>query len=194
MTPDQRAASVPQTINVPALQRTIYGVRLGGLYYTTTADINSVSRSQEFTLTDTNGNPVPAEVSAFSNVRAFSLYLGGSATFIRNFVIRFNDSEDTSGDDLILTTYADLIIAPNVALDDIIYMGRTFPSDQINTSSVGFRLGIEGKFDRVMGWSYGAELGVRPGIAQRGFFIMGKISFPVFGTNFEPKYQPARFY
>ena len=69
---------------------------------------------------------------------------------------------------------------------------ETISSDIIDTSMFGFRAGIQGKFNRGIGFSYGVETGLRPGIQGGGFYLMGVFSVPVFGfrlnksqTNFE---------
>ena len=174
--------------------RQVIGGRLGGIFYNAMSDLNDVSRSQGFTLADGNGTPIPSEVAAFTNVQTFSLSVGGSYTWIRNFAVEFQDGNEPSGDDLILTTYLDLLFAPSISLDDVIYQGQVYSTSVVETNNLGFRVGVEGKFDRIMSWSYGVEMGVRPGVAQRGFFLMGRLSFPVFGTNFQSNYQPTRFY
>jgi hypothetical protein len=49
----------------------------------------------------------------------------------------------------------------------------------------GFRMGLEGKYNRDLGWAYGIETGIRPGISGKGFYATFKISFPVYSTNLE---------
>ena len=75
------------------------------------------------------------------------------------------------------------MIAPSTQLDDIYLQGTRYTSDPINMSMLGFRVGMEGKFNREVGWAYGAELGMRPGLQKSGFYILAKMSFPVFSTN-----------
>ena len=50
---------------------------------------------------------------------------------------------------------------------------------------------MEGKFNRKFGWAYGGEIGYRPGLKQSGFFVLAKISFPVFATQL--KHQVESF-
>lgn len=191
---DEWAARNPSKLEIPALLRQVVGGRIGGSFYNAMSDLNDVSRSQGFTLSDGGGTPLPDDVSAFTNVKALSIYVGGSYSWIRNFAIEFQDGNEPSGGDLILTTYLDVMFSPSIILEDVVYQGNTFSTDPVETNNLGFRVGIEGKFDRIMSWSYGVEAGIRPGVAKRGFFLMGRISFPVFGTNFRRNYLPTRFY
>lgn len=191
---DKWAASNTQKISIPAQVRRVIGGRLGAQFYTAMSDLNDVARTQGFTLADENGTALPANVASFTNVRTASIFVGGSYTWIRNFALEFQDGNEPSGDDLILTTYFDIMLAASINMDDVLYQGGIYSTSVVDENSLGFRLGVEGKFDRILSWSYGAEVGVRPGVAKRGFFLMGRISFPVFGTNFRSNYQPTRFY
>jgi hypothetical protein len=59
----------------------------------------------------------------------------------------------------------------------------------VKTKTFGFRLGMDGRFNRQLSWSYGAEVGYRPAIEGRTFYALVKISFPVFGTNLDYKVE-----
>jgi hypothetical protein len=53
----------------------------------------------------------------------------------------------------------------------------------------GGRLGIDGHFNRTLGWGYAAEIGVRPGLQKRGFYGLIKITFPMYGTKLDYKVE-----
>ena len=121
-------------------------------------------------------------------------------TWIRNVAVSF-DKYEVGVDDLILTTYFDILYSPSLVLDDIVYtpkdangvgivdQRRTYDISPIKTQSFGFRAGIEGKFNRTLSWSYGGELGYRPSIEGRTFFAVLKVSFPVYSTNLNYKVE-----
>jgi hypothetical protein len=198
------AAMVPLNIEVPCKVRTIHGVRLGGIFWSSSVDVNRALSKQDLSYTDlknTEGNSLPDNnLDLFSNISSKGLYVGGSITWIRNVAISI-DRFETGVDDLILTTYFDILYSPSLELDDIVYTPkdangvgivderRTYDISPITTKSFGFRAGIEGKFNRALSWSYGGEIGYRPGIEGRTFFALLKISFPVFSTNLNYKVE-----
>jgi hypothetical protein len=48
---------------------------------------------------------------------------------------------------------------------------------------------MDGRFNRMFSWAYGAEVGYRPSLEGRSFYAVFKISFPVFGTNLDYKVE-----
>lgn len=199
------AARVPLTAQVPVKVRQIYGARLGTTVWQSSLDINNIMKKQGVTSAEfknalggtleaaaiANGNinsDGQADLAIFSNASSAGLYVGGSITWIKNAAFSFDKYED-GVDDLIFTTYLDILIAPRVSLDDIVYMNDVYDISPIATTKVGFRAGIEGKFNRTLSWSYGGEVGYRPGIDGRMFYALVKISFPVFGTNLDYKVE-----
>ena len=118
--------------------------------------------------------------------------------WIKNVAINFDKFEE-GVDDLIFTAYADILISPMLAVDDIVYTIKdedglpltrsTYSSDAINLKKFGFRLGVDGRFNRQFSWSYGVETGYRPSLEGRGFYALLKVSFPVFGTNLDYKVE-----
>jgi hypothetical protein len=102
-------------------------------------------------------------------------------------------------DDLMLTAYADILYSPSIKIDDIVYTDkdpntpeegtRVYSVSPVKTRSFGFRLGIDGKFNRTLSWAYGGEVGYRPSLQGRGFYALIKISFPVFGTSLDYKVE-----
>jgi hypothetical protein len=147
-------------------------------------------------LTNSSGAGLPADyvnstgelqpLSVFSNISSAGLYLGGSMTWIRNVAITVED-HDSSVDDLLLTTFFDLLLSPHLALDDIEYGGDVYSTRALALKKFGFRAGVEGRFNRTWSWAYGAELGYRPSLENRGFFILARLGFPVYGTNLKKK-------
>ena len=199
------AARVPLNAEVPCKVRQIYGGRLGAILWQSSVDVNNVMEKQSLTLDafqDSEGNSIAtaagADVNLFTNMASTGLYVGGSMTWIRNVAVSF-DKYEAGVDDLILTTYLDILVAPSVKVDDIVYTERdsggsiiatrSYSSEPIGVKKFGFRAGIEGKFNRTLSWAYGGEIGYRPGIEGRMFYALLKISFPVFGTNLDYKVE-----
>lgn len=222
------AARVPLHAEVPCKVRIIYGARLGGILWNSTTDIGRALTEQGLKNEDlknadpsnttpeyaalpsfeinperplTNQNtPNYQAVNVYSNIASTAVYLGGSYTWIRNIAVNFDKYEEGI-DDLILTTYADILFAPSIKVDDVVYTHRnangdkipgstsTYATSVLSTKSLGFRLGVEGKFNRQLGWAYGGEVGYRPSLQGRSFFAMLKISFPVFGTQLDYKVE-----
>lgn len=185
------AARVPLNAEIPCKVRKIYGARLGGIIWDSSTDINRALDAQGLShadLTDAEGDGLPDNIDVFSNISSKGLYVGGSMTWIRNVAVSF-DKFETGVDDLILTTYFDILISPWISLDDIVYQSEVYSIDAIKTNKIGFRAGIEGRFNRTLSWSYGGEIGYRPSIDGRGFFALLKISFPVYSTNLDYKVE-----
>lgn len=177
------ASRVFKTTEVVSKLRKIYGGRLGGVFHTTSFDLNRAMDKQGTVLVDSEGNMINTDASLFGNLATSGVYVGASMTWIRNFTVDFEDEFEPGGDDLLLTTFFDLLIAPSVNVEDIIYEGTSYSSDPLKLNKIGFRLGAEGKFNRELGWAYGVELGFRPGVNKQGFFSVFKLSFPVFNTD-----------
>jgi hypothetical protein len=195
------AATVPLYAEVPSKLRKIYGVRLGGIIWNSTADLNRVLDDQGLTnadlvnsegigLPDTyvDGNGQTQDFNVFGNIYATNIYVGGSLSLIRNIAVSFDQYEEGM-DDGMLTLFMDLMIAPSLTLDPVVYNDSEYSTNPIKTNMVGFRAGIEGKFNRTLSWSYGGELGYRPSISGQGFFALLKISFPVFSSNLDNKVE-----
>jgi hypothetical protein len=68
-------------------------------------------------------------------------------------------------------------------------IARTYDISPVKLSKFGFRAGVEGKFNRTLGWAYGGEVGMRPSVQGKMFYALLKISFPVFGTNVDYKVE-----
>lgn len=203
------ASRVPLNAEVPCKVRQIYGLRLGGILWNSTVDVNRVMKDQDLTTDDLVNSegatlasvvPVGTNVDLFSNISSAAVYLGGSITRIRNVAVSF-DKFETGVDDLMFTAFLDLIYSPKLDLDNIVYTEknpdgtpiigstRSYDVSPIDLKKFGVRAGIEGRFNRTLSWSYGAEMGYRPSVAGKGFYALIKISFPVYSTNLDYKVE-----
>lgn len=199
---DKWASRVPKIASIPCKVRKIYGARLGGMLFDSSTELDRAMAKQGVLYSElidqdgvafTDTYDVPENFSLSGNMNTFGIYVGGSMTWIKNVSVEFDNKYESGVDDLILTAFLDFIIAPNVGIEDIQYTGnhkdtgvqttKTYSPDAIGTSQIGFRLGLDGKFNRTLGWSYGGEIGYKPTLKNRGFFALIKISFPVFSTN-----------
>jgi hypothetical protein len=205
------AARVPLNADVPCKVRKIYGARLGGILWDSSTDLSRALEEQGLTNRDLKSGDLPLntkffnqetgkeeKLDVFTNISTSGFYVGGSLAWIKNVAVSFDKFEEGI-DDLMFTTYLDILISPSIKLDDIVYTDRdpntpeegtrTYSVSPIKTKSFGFRAGVEGKFNRTLSWSYGGEIGYRPGIEGRTFFALLKISFPVYGTNLDYKVE-----
>ncbi len=208
---DKWAARVPLNAEIPCKVRKIYGARLGGIIWDSSVDLNRVMERQGLTNADLKSGDLSLpnsffnvntgreeDLSVFSNISVMGGYVGGSMTWIKNVAVNFDKFEEGI-DDLIFTVYADALISPAVRIADVVYTDRDpntveegtriYSVSPINTKALGFRVGMDGRFNRMFSWSYGGEVGYRPNIAGSGFYALFKISFPVFGTNLDYKVE-----
>jgi hypothetical protein len=193
------ASSVPQTAEVPSKVRKIFGARAGAIIWNSTADVTRALEKQGLT----NADLVTAEnvalpdtyiddkgetqdLTPFSNLYSTNIYVGGSFTRIRNMAVSFDNYEEGL-DDGIFTFFVDVMLAPSLTLDPILYNGEEYYTNAIKLNNLGVRAGIDGKFNRKIAWAYSGELGYRPSMEGRGFFALMKISFPVFSSNLQKK-------
>ncbi|MDN4164984.1 hypothetical protein QWY31_05690 [Cytophagales bacterium LB-30] len=183
------ASRVPQKMEVPNTKREVVGIRLGGIFFKSATDLVRATEKQNITLVDTEGGSFPANTHIYGNVTSPSIYIGGSLSWIKNFAAKPDKTFAVVTDDHIFTSFVDLLISPFVTVEDIRYgpVGnvQVFKGDQIKTSFLGFRMGVDGKFNREFSWAYGAEWGYRPTVQGRGFYSMIKVSFPVYSTNLD---------
>lgn len=206
---DKWASRVPLTAEIPSKVRKIYGLRAGTILWKSSTDLTRAMNDQGLTnadLKDREGNSLPVSfikdsqeqpLNVYTNIASSNVYLGGSMAWIRNVAVDF-DSYEEGVDDLMLTVFFDLIYAPSLTIDDIVYTGdsgnpstatRTYSVDPVKIQSFGARAGIDGRFNRNFSWSYGGEVGYRPSIQSRSFYALLKISFPVFGSNLDNKVE-----
>lgn len=203
------AARVPLSAEIPCKVRKIYGLRAGTILWNSSTDLSRAMSGQGLTnndLKDAEGNGLPLtyndgtrtrSLDVYTNVSATNAYLGGSMSWIRNVAVNFDNYEE-GVDDLMFTIYVDLIYAPSLTVDDIVYTSRpangtpetrTYSVSPVKLQSFGARLGIDGRFNRTFSWSYGGEIGYRPSIEGRSFYAVVKISFPVFGSSLDDKVE-----
>ncbi len=207
------SARVPLRAEVPCKVRKIYGVRFGGILWNSATDLDRALKAQELAHRDLkNINPdgpeLPTQeynrsgtlqpVHLFTNVRSMGGYIGGSMSWFKNVAVDFDKFEE-GVDNLMFTACFDILVAPSITLDNIQYSEKdangapgtrsVYSVDAVKTKPLGFRLGMEGRFNRTFGWSYGGEIGYRPSIESRGFFAVIKLCFPVFGTNLDYKVE-----
>ncbi|HTH56017.1 MAG TPA: hypothetical protein VL728_08210 [Cyclobacteriaceae bacterium] len=198
---DRWSSMVPlQADNIPCKVRKIYGARLGAIAWSSTTDLSRAMVKQNLTNADLKtaaGKSLVStypyfgqtrDLNVFGNIHATNVYVGGSMTWIRNLAVSF-DKYDDSVDDGIMTVFLDLIVAPQLSLDGVTYQGEQYSTKAIKTNSIGFRAGIDGKFNRTLSWSYGGEIGSRPSVKGMGFYALIKIAFPLFGTDLNNKVE-----
>jgi hypothetical protein len=209
---DKWAARVPLSADVPCKVRKIYGVRVGAIIWDSSTDLERALEKQGLTNADlktAEGVPLPdtefndrgeaIDVHPFTNIQTLGGYVGGSMSWIKNVAVNFDKFEEGI-DDLIFTAYADILLSPSISLDDLVYTNKgpngepigptmTYLVDPIKTKIFGFRMGIDGRFNRQFSWAYGIETGYRPSIQGRSYYALLKISFPVFGTNLDYKVE-----
>jgi len=209
------SARVPLHAEVPCKVRKIYGLRFGGILWNSATDLDRALKAQEIAHKDLKNltNPedldgMPTQeynksgtlqpVHLFTNVRSMGGYIGGSMSWFKNVAVDFDKFEE-GVDNLMFTAYFDILVAPSITLDNISYTEKdnnglplsrsVYSVDAVKTKPIGFRLGMEGRFNRTFGWSYGGEIGYRPSIQSRGFYAALKLCFPVFGTNLDYKVE-----
>lgn len=204
------ASRVPLNAEVPCKVRKIYGLRAGGIFWDSSTDLTRALNHQGLSnadLKDAEGNGLPMThatgisdepLNVYSNIASRNVYLGGSMAWFRNVAINFDKFEE-GVDDLMFTVFFDVIYAPAFTLDDIVYTHpdanasapgtRTYSVDPVSIQSFGARAGLDGRFNRTFSWSYGGEIGYRPGIEGRNFYALVKISFPVFGSSLDYKVE-----
>jgi hypothetical protein len=195
------AATVPTYAEVPSKLRKIYGVRAGSIIWNSTVDLSRTLEKQGLTNLDlataegkqlpqtyVDGNGVAQDLNVFSSLYSTNIYVGGSISFIRNIAVSF-DKYDEGLDDGILTLFMDVMFSPSLVLDPVVYNSEDYLTTAVKTNKIGFRAGIDGRFNRTLSWSYGGEIGYRPSLDGRGFFALLKVSFPVFSSNLDNKVE-----
>lgn len=191
-------AQVPLQIVVPSKVRKVYAARFGGIWFDSSTDLNRIIERQDENIYDriqdengnilprtyTDNNNEPQQVNIFGNVDVKGFYAGVSMSWIRNVAVDI-DNHDPGVDDRMITAFFDLLIAPWVSLDNVYFQDIPYSVSEIETNPVGFRLGLDGKFNRTLSWGYGGEIGIKPGLKKGGFMALIKISLPIYGTNLD---------
>ena len=176
------AATLARDAVIPGKVRNVIGIRLGGIFHNSVVNVNNVLAAQGKELSYSDGTPVINE-NMYSNMNAFIIFAGASYSWIRNFAVEFSERWDPSGDDQILTPFFDLMFAPAITLADVQLPSETVSAASIDKMAFGFRGGVAGKFNRKLSWGYTAEMGLRPGLKKSGFYLMFKMSFPLWAKK-----------
>lgn len=193
-------SKMAEIIMVTSKVRTIIGGRIGGMIISSTTDVTRAIADQNYTpiSNDITHMAMPTDTkSLFGNYQSNIVFAGASMAWIKNFAIIPDQDYDSVSNDLILTTYADFLWAPSVVLEDMQYRpdpllpSISYSLNGLERNNVGFRLGVEGKFNREIGWAYGLETGIRPGIKKKGFFFAAKVTMPLFSTSLEDQNKEA---
>ncbi|MFQ3214480.1 MAG: hypothetical protein ACJAT1_001723 [Marivirga sp.] len=199
----QWAAKVPKRAEIPNKRREILFARLGGVYYETTSELSRAIDAQgiqvsgfgvdEPSAMDTlSGN---LQNAVFGNVVGYGLSVGAGFTWMKNFAAKPDKTYEELVDDHIFSTFFDLFIMPVVRVEDFFHKPEgasqffQYNGEEVNTFMFGGRIGIDGHFNRTLGWGYGAEIGMRPGLEKRGFYGLIKITFPMYGTKLDYKVE-----
>jgi len=174
------ANKTPEKLIIPSQVRKILGFRWGGTIFNSTTDVVKAAEAQGVSLVDEENNPV-GDAKLYGNIDAKGIYAGFSLQIIKNVAIKPHRDFGVLVNDLHFNAYLDILYAPSISLEDIILDGNIISGDQLETQEVGFRAGVEGKFNKKVGFSYGAEFGYRPSLKERSFYAMFNLGFPVFG-------------
>ena len=176
------ASTIASHTTINGKVRRVIGTRLGGIFYSSTVNVNTVLSIQGKELFYTEKIPVLDE-KLYSNLQSFIIYAGGSFTWIKNYAVEFNERWEPTGNDLIITPYLDLLLAASVKLQDVFLPREIISTDSIDLLNVGFRGGLNVRFNRKLSWGYGVETGIRPGIKNMGFYLMVRMSFPIYAIK-----------
>lgn len=183
-------------ISVNSRNRHIWGVRLGGQSYGSTVSLNKPMERQGAILTTDNGTQLTAQGQTlsegnastkyrnqlYSNLRVAAVTVGGSYQLIRNVAIKA-DKFGNLANNIIVSTFADVMVAPSPMLDDVRIARATGGYDTYSTKGLavrklGFRTGFDVSYNQDLHYSFGAEMGVRPGLQSQGFYVAARVSFP----------------
>ena len=102
------AATVPGHIDIESSVRNIIGARIGGAFMMTTTDLTRALESQNRSATFSDGSPV-VDQNLYTNLESFTLNLGASMGWFRNFTVEMDAPWSDSGEDLLLTAYLDVL-------------------------------------------------------------------------------------
>jgi hypothetical protein len=174
------ANKTAEKLVIPSRVRKIVGFRWGGMMFNSTTDINKAAQQQGITLLDQENNPVN-DAKLYSNLDVKGIYAGFGINVIKNVAIQPHRDFGVLVNDLQFGAFLDLMYAPSISLENMVLDGKIIDGGQLETQELGFRAGVQGKFNKRIGFSYGAEFGHRPSLKERGFYTMFKLGFPVFG-------------
>lgn len=180
---------VPEKSRIPTKVRKILGARAGGMIYKTNFNLDR-SVENGLSLLNQEANLLPSSIeNPFTGVSVQGGYVGASYAWIKNVAIAPDRSYSDLVKDLMLTTYLDILFAANIDYKDVYYQNIPYSTAELGKNYVGFRAGIDGKFNRTLSWAYNGELGYRPGVKGSGLYALIKISFPVYSTDLDNKIE-----
>lgn len=184
-------------ISVESKVKQLIGVRSGLYYNGLTVYLNQVQADQNLTFKGNDGSiirPDGKTVNSFNRInpdeRSFlysSLDIVGGFVGLNWFRIRNTglkvEKHGLVANNQVINGYIDFLIAPSILVDDItvIVPNRdrvVYSTSAVETNPIGFRAGIQVCYNQSFYWSYGAEIGYRPGITGLGQYGLVKISFP----------------
>lgn len=200
-----REFSVADEMKVTTKVRHITGVRLGGIFFASTIDLNPVLSKQKVALPGSDGSLLLPDASTaypgtgrqsdrarnrvYGNLNSNGLYVGGNWGTIRNVSIKA-DKFGNIANNIMFNAYSDIIVSPWTGVQDINVKVDGTPSevlyntDPIKINKLGWRAGFDVMYNQDFYWSFGGEMGLRPGPAKRAFYVCAKIAFPVFAFKF----------
>ena len=185
-------------ITVNSRNRHLFSSRLGAQSFASTVYLGNALEKQNLTLTlpengtqlSPNGQTVtgaqaslPYHNQLFSNLRMGTVYVGGSYQMIRNVAVKA-DKFGNLANNIIVSTFADVIVAPAPSLDDV-RIARpggsgydVYSAKDVAIRHIGFRTGADVSYNQDLHYSFGGEVGVRPGLKGQGFYVAARLSFP----------------
>ncbi len=198
---NKRAASIPEYIKVPSKVRKVMGIRAGGYYWGSATNLGDALEKQKVQLISSEGDTLKSNAQLYTNIKSAGIFAGFKIMTLRNVVIKPKSYELTAND-LIFSAYADIIYAPMIKLQDVAFQYKSNSKENVSdkypneyylvapakVNHLGFRLGMEGMFNRDFAWTYGAEMGYRPSLKNRGFYANLRIGFS-FASRMQQKRQ-----
>lgn len=172
-------------VTVDANVREIVGIRGGFTTYTSSINISDLAIRQGISeFSGNRGTVIDNFINnrLYGNLSATGLYLGGSYSQFRNIIIKPEDYSNL-GNDILITTYLDILIMPANSFSNVYINDEVFDISAIGYNPIGFRAGLEGKFNQKFTYSYAFEAGIRPAVRKRGAFALFKLYFPVLATS-----------
>ena len=187
-------------ITVNSKNRHIWAGRAGAQLQGSTVALNQLMQDQNITLKGDNGltllpngktiGPDGTESNVgsnqlFTSMQYVSVYAGGGYSLIRNVSIKA-DKFGNLANNICLNAFADLIVAPNVQLANLLVQKdgggqATVMVDAFKVNKLGFRTGFDVFYNQDVFYAFGAEAGMRPGLSGQQFYFAGRFSFPALG-------------
>ncbi|MGD1841785.1 MAG: hypothetical protein ACFB0B_12940 [Thermonemataceae bacterium] len=168
-------STVTTNLKVPALVRTIIGIRGGAYAWGSSVNLGTIAEEQGVNIIATTGSDtLRNDDNLFTNFSSEGFFVGGSFTQIRNIFIQ-PYGYDPVNNDHIFNLYLDILFSPFMRLETIEKDGTPYNVDVMAFNNVGARMGVQGMFNRGFGWTYNLELGLRPSLQQRTFYSLLRV-------------------